>query len=70
MNPACEQCKFWTRWPKQPESSLVIGDCRRHAPQLFQCFDQKDGREKFTTKFPTTRHNEFCGSFKARLHEG
>lgn len=66
MNHTCEHCKFWTRWPKQPEPSLTIGDCRFDAPQLFKQFDLADQREKFASKFPSTRHNEFCGQFVPR----
>ena len=66
MNKTCSNCKFWTRWPKQPEPSLIIGDCRLDAPQLFKAFDPKDGRDKFCTKFPSTRHDEFCGQFEPR----
>lgn len=58
--PICENCKFWSEWPEQMNPQYVIGECRRHAPQLFPAKDNK-----FTTKFPSTKHNDFCGAFKA-----
>lgn len=70
MEKVCANCKWWTRWAKQPEPSLVVGDCRRHAPALFQHLDLKDNREKFTTKWPSTPRTEFCGHFQPKVNNG
>lgn len=56
----CEHCQFWSQWPEQPNPQYVVGDCRRHPPQVFAT------RDKFLTKFPSTKHNEFCGKFQSR----
>jgi hypothetical protein len=55
----CEHCKYWAEWPEQRNPQVVIGDCRRHAPQNYPT---RDG--KFMTKFPSTKHDDFCGSFR------
>jgi hypothetical protein len=57
----CQRCKFWSQWPTQSDPRMVIGDCRRHAPQVFPTKENK-----FLTKFPSTRHSDFCGSFKSK----
>jgi hypothetical protein len=79
MNPQpkiCINCKWWTPWPAQPNPKMIVGDCRRHAPQLFQNPQQpeswapgnaKKESKPFVTKFPSTRSDEFCGSFKPRI---
>jgi hypothetical protein len=58
-NKTCLNCKFWAQWPEQPNPGMTLGDCRRNAPQVFA------GRDKFMTKFPSTKHGDFCGAFKA-----
>lgn len=56
----CQQCAFWARWPDQPSPHVIVGDCRRHAPQVFPM------KERFLTKFPSTKIEDFCGSFKPK----
>jgi hypothetical protein len=57
----CSNCKYWQRWSDQPNPQIVIGDCCRNAPQVFPV---KDG--KFLTKFPSTKHSDFCGSYRPK----
>jgi hypothetical protein len=64
-NKICLNCKFWTAWPSQPDPNRDFGDCRRHAPQVFQT--DPGARKPFVTKFPSTNTNEFCGSFRPRI---
>ena len=61
----CQRCKFWSAWPQQPNPQFIIGDCRRHAPQIFKAeSDLMRAKEKFLTKFPSTPHDSFCGAFQ------
>jgi hypothetical protein len=46
---------------------MVVGDCRRHAPQLFQM--DPGAKKPFVTKYPSQQSDEFCGSFRPRTLE-
>lgn len=69
MTKVCEFCRFWRAWPDrdQRDSDVTFGDCRKHSPVLFV---DPEGRNRPRTKWPSTRHDDFCGSFKLDQQTG
>lgn len=60
----CPDCKFWVVWKLQPHAGVVLGDCRYHAPTLFQKCRENPKDDTFVTKWPATRDDDYCGKFK------
>jgi hypothetical protein len=51
----CSKCPCWVRRPDhQQPANIILGDCRRHAPQLHE------EKGKLRTKWPSTKDTDGC----------
>ena len=52
MTVTCADCRFWRPTSDTPDT----GKCRRRAPTV----------NGFSSRWATTRHDDWCGEFEAR----
>ena len=60
----CEDCKWWDKNEKYPESKS--GMCRRNAPRLIVASCGIGENPLYENDWPTTMNCEWCGEFKQK----
>lgn len=64
----CQACHWWVRWAVQAQSHPghgPYGECRKNSPHLMMRHGE-DGVASPYTKWPSTKHSDFCGRWEAR----